>query len=231
MKTVVIAFLVALLICAGFLAGYFLIPRSDTSSDLPEHLVITNVDYDVVSGEWIAVAVNNTGITSVNIAKLLVNNVKQSTVNPALPVELAPDDGIVINATMNITAGEYQIDVLTSKGNMFSKLSPGPTYMGSATQQAGFIPYKANVAFGSGSIAVDIGNSGTSSGQIVAIYIGESASTLQNQTNINPSLPKAIDAGAIQSFNITSQLLAETTYYFKVVPNSGAALEFQATAP
>jgi flagellin-like protein len=105
------------------------------------------------------------------------------------------------------------------------------TYMGTTTQQAGVIPYKANVAFGTGSIAVDIGNSGTSSGQIVAIYVGTSASTLQNQTNINPSLPEPIDAGDIVSFNVTYTLSPDTTYYFKAVPNSGAALEFQATAP
>ena len=105
------------------------------------------------------------------------------------------------------------------------------TYMGSTTQQAGFLPYKANVAFGSNSIAVDIGNSGTSSGQIVSIYVGQSASTLQAQTTITPTLPRAIEAGAIQSFNVTYTLSADTTYYFKAVPNSGAALEFQATSP
>ena len=105
------------------------------------------------------------------------------------------------------------------------------TYMGTTTQQAGFIPYKANVAFSTGTITVDIGNSGISSGQIVAIYIGESASTLQNQTTISPTLPEPIDAGAIVSFAVTKTWTADTTYYFRVVPNSGAALEFQATSP
>jgi len=105
------------------------------------------------------------------------------------------------------------------------------TYMGTTTQQAGFIPYKANVAFSTGTITVDIGNSGISSGQIVAIYIGESASTLQNQTTIRPTLPEPIDAGAIVSFAVTKTWTADTTYYFRVVPNSGAALEFQATSP
>jgi hypothetical protein len=105
------------------------------------------------------------------------------------------------------------------------------TYMGTTTQQAGFIPYKANVAFSTGTITVDIGNSGISSGQIVAIYIGESASTLQNQTTISPTLPEPIDAGAIVSFAVTKTWTADTTYYFRVVPNSGVALEFQATSP
>jgi flagellin-like protein len=108
------------------------------------------------------------------------------------------------------------------------------TYMGSTTQQAGFIPYKANVAFpDTKTITIDAGNSGVSSGQILAIYIGTSASTLQNQTTISPTLPRSIDAGSIVSFTVTLSAAwsADTTYYFRVVPNSGAALEFQATSP
>jgi flagellin-like protein len=108
------------------------------------------------------------------------------------------------------------------------------TYMSSTTQQAGFMPYKANVAFdnstGTEKIIIDIGNSGTSSGKIAAIYIGETASTLQSQTDITPTLSATtIDAGAIQSFAVTYPY-STGTYYFKVVPTSGAALEFQATA-
>jgi len=111
------------------------------------------------------------------------------------------------------------------------------TYMGTATQQAGFIPYKANVAFdvaAATKATVDIGNSGPSSGQIVAIYYGASASTLKEPTaDVAPALPASIDAGAIESFTVTfdAPLTANTIYYFKVVPNSGAALEFQATTP
>ena len=102
------------------------------------------------------------------------------------------------------------------------------TYMGTTTQQAGFIPYKANVAFGSTEIAIDIGNSGTSSGQIVQVYFGTSASTLTVQTT-SPVTPQAIAAGAIQRFNITQTTVSGTTYYFKVVPSSGAALSFSET--
>ena len=107
------------------------------------------------------------------------------------------------------------------------------TYMGTTTQQAGFLPYKANVAFASGTaVTVDIGNSGTSSGKISAIYIGNSSSTLQSQSTITPALSAtSIDAGEIKSFAVTYTYSTETTYYFKVVPSSGAALEFQATSP
>src|SRR3989337_5305 len=101
------------------------------------------------------------------------------------------------------------------------------TYMGTTTQQAGFMPYKANVAFSSGTtIKIDIGNSGTSSGQIVAIYIGNSASALTNMTTISPTLPEAIPAGEILSFTVTNNYVSGNTYYFKVVPSSGAALSF-----
>jgi flagellin-like protein len=102
------------------------------------------------------------------------------------------------------------------------------TYMGTTTQQAGFIPYKANVAFGPTEIAIDIGNSGTSSGEIVQVYFGTSASALAIQTT-DPATPQSIAAGAIQTFNITQTTVGGTTYYFKVVPSSGAALSFSET--
>jgi hypothetical protein len=105
------------------------------------------------------------------------------------------------------------------------------TYMGTTTQQAGFIPYKANVAFsGTNTITIDIGNSGTSSGQIVKVYVGESAA---NTTDKTPSsgFPLSIDAGKIESFTVSYPWASGETYYFRVVPNSGAAVEFQAKAP
>jgi flagellin-like protein len=107
-------------------------------------------------------------------------------------------------------------------------------YMGTTTQQAGFIPYKANVNFiddaGTKKIAIDVGNSGTSSGQIVQVYVGTSATQLDSKTT-TPSLPKSISAGTIESFNVTYTWTDGETYYFKVVPNSGAALSFTEQAP
>jgi flagellin-like protein len=106
-------------------------------------------------------------------------------------------------------------------------------YMGSTTQQAGFIPYKANVNFIDETpkkIAIDIGNSGISSGQIVQVYIGTSASNTTSQTT-NPATPITIAAGKIESFNVTYTWSAGETYYFKVVPNSGAAVSFTEQAP
>ena len=102
------------------------------------------------------------------------------------------------------------------------------TYKGTTTDQAGFIPYKANVAFGPTQIAIDIGNSGTSSGQIVKVYFGTSSSTLAIQTT-SPATPVAISPDSVSSFNITQSTTAGTTYYFKIVPSSGAALSFSET--
>jgi len=107
------------------------------------------------------------------------------------------------------------------------------TYMGTTTQQAGFIPYKANVNFideATKKIAIDIGNSGTSSGQIVQVYVGTSATQLDSKTS-TPSLPITVAAGTIKSFNVTYTWSAGETYYFKVVPSSGAALSFTEQAP
>jgi flagellin-like protein len=105
------------------------------------------------------------------------------------------------------------------------------TYMGSATQNAGFIPYKANVNFMSDdTIAIDIGNSGTASGQILQVYIGTSATTAQSQTT-DPATPITVAGGSIASFNVTYTWTAGATYYFKIVPNSGAAYSFQEQAP
>jgi flagellin-like protein len=107
------------------------------------------------------------------------------------------------------------------------------TYMGNAANQAGFIPYKANVNFVDATpknITIDIGNSGTSSGQILQVYVGTSSSSTQSQTT-TPATPIPIPAGSIASFNVTYTWQAGETYYFRIVPNTGAAITFQEQAP
>ena len=104
------------------------------------------------------------------------------------------------------------------------------TYIGTTTQQAGFMPYKANVAFSTDKITIDIGNSGTSSGQVVQVYIGESASNTTSQTT-NPPTPITIAASEVESFDVTYTWVSGHTYYFRVVPSSGAALTFPEQAP
>ena len=105
------------------------------------------------------------------------------------------------------------------------------TYMSSATQQAGFIPYRANVAFlEEGKITIDIGNSGTDSGQIIQVYIGASATTATSQTT-DPATPITIAASTIESFDVIYDWENGATYYFRIVPSSGAAITFTEQAP
>jgi hypothetical protein len=234
MKVVVATIIGALLVCVGVLAGFLFaleIRAPNTSSTLPEYLAITNVEYGVDPDGWIAVTVNNTGITRVTIAKVLVNIVKQSSVNPSLPTTVAPDNGVVLNITMSITQSEiYKTDLITSKGNMFSESSQA--YASPAGQQASIRLYKANVSFGGTAqnrINIDIGNSGTADTQIIQVYIGASASNLQNQTI--PALPIACPAGGVAPITVNYDWTIGATYYFKVISTSGQYLEWPEQAP
>lgn len=109
------------------------------------------------------------------------------------------------------------------------------TYMDSTTQQAGVLPYKANVNFieegGVKKIAIDIGNSGISNTRIVGTYVGASSSTTQSLST-TPATPISLSAGSIVSFNVTYTWTAGETYYFRVVPEVGQlTLAFQEQAP
>lgn len=105
------------------------------------------------------------------------------------------------------------------------------TYIGNTTNQASAMPYKANVAFGSKAITIDIGNSGTANTEILNVYIGLSETAATKQTT-KPVTPIALNAGEISSFTVTYTWTAGETYYFKIVTASGqAALTFQEQAP
>lgn len=104
------------------------------------------------------------------------------------------------------------------------------TYMGSTTQQASFIPYKANVNFldNPKKITIDIGNSGTATGQIVKVYIGDSPSTTQS-CDLSETI--TIDPNTVVSFTVNFDWESKKTYYFKIVPSNGATLSFTEQAP
>jgi flagellin-like protein len=95
------------------------------------------------------------------------------------------------------------------------------TYMSNAGKQAGVMMYKINVDFynvsGVKKIDVDMGNSGSSDTQIIALYVGTSSSTLQNQT----ITPLPLLAGNTQTITINYNWTAGAPYYFKVVSSSG----------
>jgi flagellin-like protein len=107
------------------------------------------------------------------------------------------------------------------------------TFMGSATQQAGVVLHSANVNFNatSGTIAIDVQNAGTSDTKISAVYVGTSSSTASLQATTE-TLPLSLGAGDIETITIEDfDWTAGESYYFKVVPSSGAALTFTEQAP
>jgi flagellin-like protein len=105
------------------------------------------------------------------------------------------------------------------------------TYMTNAGKQAGVMMYKSNVNFYNSSsvkmIDVDVGNSGTSDTRIIQLYVGTSASTLENQTITPAPLP----AGGVQRITITYNWTNGQPYEFKVVSSSGQILEWAEQAP
>jgi hypothetical protein len=104
------------------------------------------------------------------------------------------------------------------------------TYIDTAAQHAGFIPYKVNVAFSTDTIIIDIGNMGTSNGQVNQVYIGTTALNLMTQTT-NPDTPISIATNDFGSLSVAYSWSAGIKYYFKIVTSSGAALSFVEQAP
>ncbi len=95
-----------------------------------EEIRITNVAFGAGSGTgWIAVTMNNTGTSPVTINEGWVNNVKMSSFNPTLPRDIKANEGLVLNITgLTIVNGNnYQIKVVSSKGNQFVYSAVAPT--------------------------------------------------------------------------------------------------------
>ncbi len=101
------------------------------------------------------------------------------------------------------------------------------TYMSSAGQQAGVIPYKANVRFYTdGSVKkidIDIGNRGSSDTKISKIYCGSTIGNLVEQTPIQ-TMPITVAAGSVVTITINYNWTAGTIYYFKVIFTTGQVL-------
>lgn len=96
------------------------------------------------------------------------------------------------------------------------------TFMSHTTGQAGVLLYDSNVSFTSNGtqINVDVGNSGTSSTTIIALYIGTQPTSMDNQ-NITA---QPLQAGSIQTITVNYLWQPSAIYYFKVVPQSGEPL-------
>ena len=242
MKTVQSLVIGVLLFFGGLASGLILqtmlIPNS--ASTIQENWQITHVDCTKGANGWIAVTVNNTGISSMILAKVSINFVKQST-SPTLPLVLQPDTGTVLNMTTRVDDGaEYNIRVYTSKGN-FSELN----WEAPAIQQAGVTLYKENVRFyGTPTDAAKnltdftVGNSGEANTQILRIYIGSSSGNLidiTSSSDIGTGIPLNGESATTIMVTWPNALAnawqAGKTYYFKIIPAQGQYLELSAEAP
>jgi hypothetical protein len=231
MNSFVFAIVCLALIFSGFAVGILFSTTAfqpSVSSGLLEYLLMSEPQYHNGTDGWLAMTVNNTGIGSITLVKVSVNYIKQSLVNPALPVAVAPDQSLQLNVTMNISEGEtYRIDLFTSQGNRFSAISVFPYQ----AQLPGVMLYKANVNFynvnGLDRIDVDIGNSGTSDTTITALYVGLSTLNLVNQT----ITPQSLVHGGVARITIDYNWTSGTTYYFKVFSQDGQTINWPEQAP
>jgi hypothetical protein len=229
MKTVIIATSIIALACAAFFAGYFLNLQANTASDLPENLVITNVELGTDNSiYWVATTVNNTGISNAEVVKLLFNDVKQSSVTPTLPVLLAPDAGAVINATIDVTASEYQTDslnigVVTSKGNIFSKIcKPSYTIEFKGTSSLTI----TQIQFVTEHAKITVKNTGTKSTTVGAIRVNNVAATIDDTSILTYA------EGESGTISINLAWTSGNPYKFDVYDTSGQVVgSYQATAP
>ncbi|MEM2911370.1 MAG: archaellin/type IV pilin N-terminal domain-containing protein [Candidatus Bathyarchaeia archaeon] len=104
------------------------------------------------------------------------------------------------------------------------------TYMSSAGQQAGVMLTKDAVSWPSNnSVKLYIRNIGTTDATINAIYMGTSASNLEKVWS--GTATAAADGGVAEIIIDNYSWNNDTRYYFKVVPNTGAPLEFSEKSP
>ncbi|MEM1551193.1 MAG: archaellin/type IV pilin N-terminal domain-containing protein [Candidatus Bathyarchaeia archaeon] len=100
-------------------------------------------------------------------------------------------------------------------------------YLHGAGQQAGVELYEANVRFydDGSKIDIDVGNRGTSDTEILRVYMGTSQENLRDVTsNATFSPSKTLRAGEVITITLNCRWESGTTYYFKIVPKTGAHL-------
>jgi hypothetical protein len=93
-----------------------------------EAVSITSMSFQTGAPGSILVIANNTGTSAVTINQVWVNNVRQTTTNPALPSNINANAGMALNITLPISAGyAYQVKLVSSKGNAFLYTGTAPT--------------------------------------------------------------------------------------------------------
>jgi flagellin-like protein len=108
------------------------------------------------------------------------------------------------------------------------------TFTSSTTSQAGvFLSADAVSWPTNNTITLYIRNTGTGDGVIDAIYVGTSASNLERQPDVaySPSNGLVEAEGGTVTITITYSWTSQVTYYFKIAPKVGHAIEFNERAP
>ena len=89
---------------------------------------ITNLTFTSGGSGNILVTFNNTGTTPIIINEAWVNNVKQASVTPILPSAVTGNNGTYFTVAMAVSTGfQYEIKLVSSKGNAFSRIGTAPT--------------------------------------------------------------------------------------------------------
>jgi flagellin-like protein len=107
------------------------------------------------------------------------------------------------------------------------------TFLTSTTGGAGVILNKDNVDWTTGYIIIYVRNTGTSDTELDATYVGTTSTDLVKQTSVtyDPTSKIAYANGGTVAVNVTYSWSVDTTYYFKIAPKTGAALEFSLKSP
>lgn len=179
----------------------------------------------------LAISIVSSGLLYLNFSKLQDNfNALQSQYN-----ELSSQ---YADLQSNNSRLESQFSSLQSQyGSLLSNYSTLQSsydnLIGAQTAHAGALLVEDAVSWlPNSTIAVYVRNIGTSDATIDAVYIGTSASNLDSQTGLvyNPSNGAVAAQGGRVGITISYSWSAGTTYYIKVVPEVGSALEFNIKA-
>jgi len=106
------------------------------------------------------------------------------------------------------------------------------TYMSSAGEQAGVMLTKDVVSFQpNDQIIIYVRNTGTVDAEISAVYIGTSPSNLTKIDDPTFDPGGIVEAGDSVAITCDYPWQSLTRYYFRVVPKTGAPLEFSERSP
>lgn len=107
------------------------------------------------------------------------------------------------------------------------------TFTGSTTSQAGILLRKDAVYWQPGNVTLYIRNTGISDAEVSAVYMGTSASNLEEQIATYDPTTKFVEkeGGSTLEIYITYSWTTKETYHFRVAPTVGESLYFQETAP